>query len=700
MAIRLAVDFGTTSTVALFASPGVEPRLVTVDGSPRLPSAVFAGDRLVVGADAVRMGRADPARLVRAPKSLAEEEIRLGAFSLPVTELVRAVLRRVVDEAARQAGEPVAELVLTHPADWEPVRIGRLLRAAEGLAPRVSTAVEPVAAAASAALPPGENLLVVDFGGGTCDVAVVRAAPGGLTVLGAGGLPRGGDDLDRRLADFAHRGELPPRDRAALLDAARSAKELLSRYEKAEIAVPGGETVPVSRAEFEHLIAGESEEILALADRVTAGVPVHRALVVGGSSRIPLLSRRLAERGRVTADPEPETAVARGALLLAAASHVSTVDTPGEPPRHRAAVVAAAALLAVVLLAVVALVVVRPARPVAGVASPVIAQLAPTSRADEVSLPPKLPGERQANPSPLNVLSGQFGQTVRYEYGRDGITLEVTMKRAEVTTTPPGPYGPAPAGFRWVLAEADLHHVAGPALEAPPKFLFRLADDRGQLFDAWSCGPSPECGQAEAPVDRIDPGARLPGRAVFLVPQATPVTAVLFGGIGSRPGAKPPVSVPVTLPATGTTPAPLRPVGTLGGPAADAHVGTAATGTAVRARFDLIEQTSAYLPEGAPPPGTRYVILRAAITAIGSGSLPATAFSHLYLRDDRGLPITEASGYGKVIDCPPLTEEAAPGKPIYGCAIFAITTAAQVRGATFGSLDTLDLTTWPTWTTN
>ncbi|HWM06587.1 MAG TPA: Hsp70 family protein, partial [Actinophytocola sp.] len=60
----LSVDFGTSNTVAVLAAHGRAPRVVEVDGSAAMPSAVFAADdgALVVGREAERRARLDPAR--------------------------------------------------------------------------------------------------------------------------------------------------------------------------------------------------------------------------------------------------------------------------------------------------------------------------------------------------------------------------------------------------------------------------------------------------------------------------------------------------------------------------------------------------------------------------------------------------------------------------------------------------------------
>jgi molecular chaperone DnaK (HSP70) len=139
--LRVAVDFGTSSTAAVVSLRGGQPQVVVVDGAPLMPSAVCAAPdgTVFVGQDAERQAAIDPARYEPNPKRRIDEgELLLGDTVLAVSDVVRAVLVRVLTEAGRPAGgAAVDELVLTHPAGWGTVRTGVLQRAARGLAGRV-----------------------------------------------------------------------------------------------------------------------------------------------------------------------------------------------------------------------------------------------------------------------------------------------------------------------------------------------------------------------------------------------------------------------------------------------------------------------------------------------------------------------------------------------------------------------------------
>ncbi|MPZ83438.1 MAG: Hsp70 family protein [Actinophytocola sp.] len=347
----LSVDLGTSNTVAVLSAHGRPPRVVEVDGAATMPSAAFAADggNLVVGRDAERRARLDPARFEPNPKRRVDEgTLLLGDVVVPVTDALAAVLRRVAEETSRQlGGAQPDEVRLTHPAQWGPARRNVLLAAARlaGLGPSLVLVPEPVAAAAHFAsfpgqhLRPGQALAVYDLGAGTFDVAVVGATQNGFTVLAEAGLPDlGGLDVDQALLEHVGR-EVSVRDpgrwqhmlrpestadrraRRAMAEDVRSAKESLSRHPQTEVPLP--EPFPdilVTRVELEALIRPSllrSVELLAGTIRTTGLSPDRLAgiYLVGGSSRIPLIATLIAEQLRVvpTSLDQPETAVALGA---------------------------------------------------------------------------------------------------------------------------------------------------------------------------------------------------------------------------------------------------------------------------------------------------------------------------------------------------------------------------------------------------
>jgi len=361
---RVAVDFGTSSTCVAISVGGREPQVVTVDGLPLMSSAVYAAPdgTLFVGQEADRQAAIDPSRYEPHPKRRIDEtELLLGASVVQVRDVIRAVLRRAVGEARRVAGGAAIDLlVLTHPADWGGIRTRVLRQAGNGLATRITLVPEPVAAAVfhAASFParparpggPGPALAVLDLGGGTVDVSVVRAGaavrpgtPPGYEVLATRGDPTfGGADIDQLLLEhvgamvstadadawrtLVEGRELADRRRRRVIHQdVRGAKETLSRHTYTDVPMPPPfPDAHVTRADLERLVTGHLDRAaeLTAATIAAAGLePTDLAgiFLVGGSSRIPLVSQLVHKRCGVvpTTLDQPETVVARGALRAA-----------------------------------------------------------------------------------------------------------------------------------------------------------------------------------------------------------------------------------------------------------------------------------------------------------------------------------------------------------------------------------------------
>ncbi|MDR7276026.1 Hsp70 family protein [Catenuloplanes atrovinosus] len=367
--MHLGVDFGTSSTVAMFTRPGEAARPLLFGSSPLLDSAVAAAadGTILTGADAAATAAGTPEGFEPHPKRRVDDgTMWLGGRELPVAVTIGAVLHRVASEATRVLGAGPRQVTLTHPAAWGPARV-RVLADAAAFAgfPTVRMLPEPLAAAAFFAatlghtVPPGHGLAVYDLGAGTFDLSVVRADPAGFAVAASDGLVDvGGLDLDalvvglarRRLATRAPaewsrldqpRTMADRRSRSLLWQAARATKEQLSRHDDAPLYVPLLETeIRIARPEFEAEAAPLLERTVALT-RATltraGGLPLSGLLLVGGASRVPLVASLLHRAFGVwpIATEQPELVVAQGAL---AAVHLHGAagpppPSPGWPPR-------------------------------------------------------------------------------------------------------------------------------------------------------------------------------------------------------------------------------------------------------------------------------------------------------------------------------------------------------------------------------
>jgi molecular chaperone DnaK (HSP70) len=360
----LAVDFGTTNTVAAVADEaGVH--IVNIDGKPVMPSAVFLSDvgkggqySWMVGSTAVRFARRRLDRFEPRPKQcIADGTLFLAGEAVPVTEAIAAVFRLIVNEASQQRGNraPLA-FAVTHPATWGETRVRLLLEAARTAAgklegwPAPYPLTEPEAAAQGTlgieTIPNRCRLVVLDVGGGTVDVTVVDRTDDALTVIGrpTGLDTLGGEDFDLRLARWmtAEAGQprlfdlLASSDQAErrqyaveIREHARDVKEELSKQSAVPAQLPAippelptDTPVQVSKPNLEELIRGGPGHAPGLVDAVKlvaetlrqapSGPRLHGVFLTGGSSRIPLLGNLITQQigQRPLEHGDPSTAVA------------------------------------------------------------------------------------------------------------------------------------------------------------------------------------------------------------------------------------------------------------------------------------------------------------------------------------------------------------------------------------------------------
>jgi actin-like ATPase involved in cell morphogenesis len=347
MGWTLAVDFGTTATAAAIHDGDTE--LLEVDGSARLPSLVMlaADGGIIVGNTAHRQAATAPERVERTPKRrLGDPVVLLGEEAVEPTDLVAAILRHVAAEAMRrQGGTRPDQVVLTHPVSWAGARLAALRDAARRAdLGDVTLLSEPVAAALHLGddrIEVGAHVAVYDLGGGTFDVAVLRRTASGFEPVGTpgGDDQLGGEDFDQLLYEEVGEriAEQDPqvwsqlrtaderswiRANAALRDEVRVAKEALSSSPEYTIYVgaPADLEVVITRERFEDLVREQLgrtvDELVATVDRAgLALTDVAAVHLVGGSSRIPLVTRLLSERtGLVpTTWGDPKASVALGA---------------------------------------------------------------------------------------------------------------------------------------------------------------------------------------------------------------------------------------------------------------------------------------------------------------------------------------------------------------------------------------------------
>ncbi|WP_238012427.1 Hsp70 family protein [Dactylosporangium sp. AC04546] len=317
---HLGIDFGTSSTAAVLADPDgrrapllLEPSAVCLDSAPHLTA----------GHDAVCAGRAHPDRFEPYPKRAVDAgSVLLGGVECPVRNLFAAMLSHVATDARRVAGRPMSGVALACPASWERRRQMLLERAAAqvGLAGTLLVP-EPVATALYAdesgllAVPDHGTVLVCDVGAGSLDAALVRRDGHTFTVVAARALPEvGGLALDAAIA--GHLAGRAARRDAALLEAARTARETLSTEDRTHVLVPW-HAAELSRVEFECLARPLLTRAMAAVTAVVAEADVTLSAVVlsGGVGRTPLVAATVEQTLGLSPVVLSGPVVAEGALL-------------------------------------------------------------------------------------------------------------------------------------------------------------------------------------------------------------------------------------------------------------------------------------------------------------------------------------------------------------------------------------------------
>ena len=362
---RLAagIDLGTTNSLVASVRSGVAETLPDAEGSHLLPSVVHysAENKAVVGQAALTFAQADPLNTIASVKRLmgrGVEDIQQAGAYLPYkfvpgstgmpllhtaagdispVEVSAEILRELRIRAEQTLGGELQGVVVTVPAYFDDAQRQATKDAARLAGLNVLRLLnEPTAAAVAYGLDKGSEgiIAVYDLGGGTFDISILRLNKGVFEVLStAGDTALGGDDMDRLVADWlmqqaaidATAGHGQQRH---LLQLARTAKEALSKDETTAITVSRDDgsswSGSLSLDEFNSLIAPLVEKTLgpcrrALRDAGIRAAGVQSVVMVGGSTRVPLVRERIAEffAAQPQVDLDPDRVVAIGAAIQA-----------------------------------------------------------------------------------------------------------------------------------------------------------------------------------------------------------------------------------------------------------------------------------------------------------------------------------------------------------------------------------------------
>lgn len=346
----VGIDLGTTySEIGAFVDDQVQ--VIGAGNTNMLASCVGLSPtgELLIGEPARNQELLYPERTVRSIKRKmgSDETVRLDGRMFTPQEISALILRELAEWAHKRLGHPVRKAVITVPAYFSDAQRNATREAGELAGLDVIRILnEPTAASLAYGYGSEERrtVMIYDLGGGTFDVSIVTIEKDVTEVLASHGNNQlGGDDFDQLLVDRllgefrdTHGIDLSDGHPAAysrLWWAAEEAKKRLSFEPFVKIREETLTTVDgmplhleteISREEHEEMIRPLIESTLdslsrAMDDAGKKPGDLDAILMVGGSTRIPLVSRVLEERAGITPhqDVHPDLCVALGAGVLA-----------------------------------------------------------------------------------------------------------------------------------------------------------------------------------------------------------------------------------------------------------------------------------------------------------------------------------------------------------------------------------------------
>jgi molecular chaperone DnaK len=368
----IGIDLGTTNSVVAVMESGQPKVIANAEGHRTTPSVVaFTKDGdVLVGAAARRQAVTNPTKTVYSAKrfigcNYAERKTEgdkmpykvfsgkngLAVFQIDNKEQTPAeisakVLAKLKQAAEDYLGESVTEAVITVPAYFNDSQRQATKDAGRIAGLDVKRIVnEPTAAALAYGLDKkaNEKIAVYDFGGGTFDVSILEVGDGVVEVLSTNGDTHlGGDNVDEVLIEWltntfkSESGIDISKDPMAmqrLKEAAEKAKIELSAAQQTDINLPfltADQTGPkhlnvsLTRSKFEQMIANIVEKTLApcrqaMKDAGLSNADINEVLLVGGSTRIPLVQQKVKDffNKEPNKSVNPDEVVAVGAAVQA-----------------------------------------------------------------------------------------------------------------------------------------------------------------------------------------------------------------------------------------------------------------------------------------------------------------------------------------------------------------------------------------------
>ncbi len=363
--IIVGIDLGTTNSLIAIIHPetGKPVALKEHDTSSLVPSVIhFDNSNIVVGNEARQYLESDPANTIFSAKRLMgksyndikehadfysyrviddnEEslvKVQVGDQFYSPVELSSLILKELKTRAEHILKTPVTRAVITVPAYFNDAQ-RQATRDAGKLAGLDVLRIVNEPTAASLAYGLGQNreeeatIAVYDLGGGTFDVSILKITNGIFEVLSTNGdTYLGGDDFDRLIVrEWMMEGQFAKEEfeqdnslMQTLRLKAEEAKKQLST-EDAYLTGVGERSLGISRHRFEELIQPLITKTInscraALKDANLTTTDINAVVMVGGSTRVPLVKKAVSDFfGRpVNDEVNPDEVVALGAAIQA-----------------------------------------------------------------------------------------------------------------------------------------------------------------------------------------------------------------------------------------------------------------------------------------------------------------------------------------------------------------------------------------------
>lgn len=352
MAKAVGIDLGTTNSVVAFLEAGDPVVIPNAEGTRTTPSVVAfsKSGEVLVGEVAKRQSITNPDRTFRSIKRFMGQNWHsedIDGKKYTPQEISARTLMKLKRDAEAYLGDTITQAVITVPAYFDDAQRTATKEAGAIAGLEVLRIInEPTAAALAYGLDKGsadETVLVFDLGGGTFDVSVLEIGDGVFEVKSTNGDTQlGGDDWDDRIIKWmverfkAAQGIDLGADRMAtqrLKEAAEKAKIELSQVQQTQINLPFITATPsgplhldetLTRAQFEQMTADLLDKCRvvfekALADAGVSKGQLHHVIMVGGSTRMPMVQDLV--KGLTGKDPHkgvnPDEVVAIGAAIQA-----------------------------------------------------------------------------------------------------------------------------------------------------------------------------------------------------------------------------------------------------------------------------------------------------------------------------------------------------------------------------------------------